>query len=202
MPFLAPLTRALNRGLAASTPARERLSRLAGRSLAVVVLGAGERRLLRVRIEAGSDALVLASDDEPATASISGTPGALSRMLAGGAAKSPATTGVRIEGDAEVAQHFEQLLRHARPDLGAELARIVGETPAHLAMSAFAQLARGVTLTARSLARSTAEYLTEERRDVVASGELDLFSRSVDTLRDDVARFEARLARLERGPAS
>jgi len=198
--LLMPLERLLNRGLQASTPARERLPRLLGRSLAVVLHGAGAASLLRIRLVAEADTLRLTADEEPATASISGTPGALARLLAGGEQKSAATPGVRIEGDAEVAQHFEQLLRHARPDFGAELARHVGETPAHVALSMLTRLSRGAAHTARSLARSTAEYLTEERRDVVSAGELEVYSRSVDTLRDDVARLEARLARLEKAP--
>jgi ubiquinone biosynthesis accessory factor UbiJ len=196
--LLVPLERLLNRGLQASTPARERLPRLLGRSLAIVLHGADAAPLLRIRLTAQTDALTLTADDEPASASISGTPGTLARLLAGGETKSAATSGLRIEGEAEVAQHFEQLLRHARPDLGAELARLVGDTPAEVALSLFTRLARGATHTARSLARSTAEYLTEERRDVVSAGELEVYFRSVDTLRDDLARFEARLARLEK----
>ena len=47
---------------------------------------------------------------------------------------------VRIEGDAETAQAFRELLSHAHPDLEAEVARHMGEGPAHHAL----RLARGV----------------------------------------------------------
>jgi len=59
---------------------------------------------------------------------------------------------------------------------------------------------------ARSLggdfARSAAEYVTEESRDVVARAELDAFLDDVDTLRDDVDRLAARVSRLAGGGAA
>ena len=48
----------------------------------------------------------------------------------------------------------------------------------------------------REFAETTAEYLTEESRDVVPRAELDAFHDAVDTLRDDAARLSARVARL------
>ena len=45
----------------------------------------------------------------------------------------------------------------------------------------------------------TAEYLTEESRDLVPREELAAFHDDVDALRDDVARLAARIARLPAG---
>ena len=50
----------------------------------------------------------------------------------------------------------------------------------------------------RNLAETTAEYLTEESRDVVPRAELDAFHDDVDALRDDVERIAAKIARLRR----
>src|SRR5207342_482323 len=47
-----------------------------------------------------------------------------------------------------------------------------------------------------SFATSAAEYVTEESRDVVGRDELNAFHDDVDTLRDDVERIAARVARL------
>ena len=43
-----------------------------------------------------------------------------------------------------------------------------------------------------------AEYLTEESRDLPARPEVELLLEGIDRLREDVDRFEARLALLER----
>jgi ubiquinone biosynthesis protein UbiJ len=44
-----------------------------------------------------------------------------------------------------------------------------------------------------NVARSFAEYWTEERPLIVPARELDEFNRAVDTLRDDLARLEKRV---------
>ena len=47
-----------------------------------------------------------------------------------------------------------------------------------------------------SLGRSLAEYLTEERRDLVAAAEIEEFNRDVDALAVAVDRCEARIRLL------
>ena len=50
---------------------------------------------------------------------------------------------------------------------------------------------------------NTAEYLREETYDLARKSDAEDWSSEVETLRDDVARLEARLKRLERsGDAS
>ena len=103
---------------------------------------------------------------------------------------------MRIEGDAEIAQAFRDLLEQTRPDLEEELSQIVGDVAARRV----ANLAREVLAFGRratdSLATSAAEYLQEEGRDVPARIEVEEFLRDVDQLRDDVERLEARITRL------
>jgi ubiquinone biosynthesis protein UbiJ len=52
-----------------------------------------------------------------------------------------------------------------------------------------------------SFAGSVAEYLQEEGRDLPTRTEVEEFLSAVDRLRDDAERLEARLVRLETGPA-
>ena len=54
-----------------------------------------------------------------------------------------------------------------------------------------------------TLARNTAEYLTEESRDLPARVEVEEFLEDVDRLREAVDRLESRVAALARpqGPA-
>ena len=55
---------------------------------------------------------------------------------------------------------------------------------------------------AGNLARDSADYLVEERREVVGRAELEAFHDDVDALRDRVERLAARVARLDRGDAA
>jgi len=102
-----------------------------------------------------------------------------------------------IEGDAEVAQKFRELLAQAQPDFEEELSRVIGDVAARQV----ANFARGFLDWGRkaggSLATNVAEYLQEEGRDLPTRTETEEFLAGVDRLRDDAERLEARLARLE-----
>ena len=96
-----------------------------------------------------------------------------------------------------LAQQFQKLLRFGRPDLEEELSGVIGDVAAH----GIGRFVRGIEEWGRE-ARSTmrqnvSEYLQEESRTVPGRHEVDGFRESVNTLRDDVARFEARLRKLE-----
>ena len=49
---------------------------------------------------------------------------------------------------------------------------------------------------ASALVRDTADYLVEERRDLIAKPEMEQFLDEVDELRERADRFEARFRRL------
>jgi ubiquinone biosynthesis accessory factor UbiJ len=195
-PLLKPFATLVNRNLRAATPARELLATLAGRSFAIQVETPLGGRLLRLRLTAAADGLAVDSGDEPADASVTGSPLGLVALLAGRSDGRYTAAGVAIAGDAEIAAAFEKLLRYARPDLEEELARLVGDVPAHYASRA----ARGIRdwgrRAADSLARNAAEYLTEEGRDLVPRAELEAFHSAGDRIREDVDRAAARLALL------
>ena len=103
---------------------------------------------------------------------------------------------VHIEGDAEAAQAFRDLLKAAQPDLEEELARVVGDVAAHQMSNA----ARGALQFGRRMvdtfAQNLSEFLQEESRDVVTRIEVDEFVTAVDKLREAVDRAEARLNNL------
>ena len=197
--LLASFEALLNRTTQASTPARRQLDRLEGRAFAVRINGPDLRLVLR----AEQGALRLLSDDSVVDTTVSGTPFALLAMLAPRANLRLRSSGVRIEGDAEIAQAFRDLLQHARPDLEAEVARYLGDAPAHHAL----RFARGLWDFGRrvsgSFAANTAEYLTEAAAYLPPRAQAEGFMDEVDRLRDDVDRFEARLRILEsRGDAT
>jgi len=196
-PLLAPFESLLNRNIAASTPARAILKTLAGRAFAIEVGTPLGGRLVRLRLLAGEAGLSVATGDEPADASVSGTPLALASLLGSRTPGTIRAAGVTIGGDAEIAQSFEKLLGYARPDLEEEIARLAGDVPAHYLAGA----ARGAVDFARrardSFARNLGEYLTEESRDLLPAAELEVFLGEVDRIREDVDRAESRLALLE-----
>jgi ubiquinone biosynthesis protein UbiJ len=192
--WLASAEAAFNRNIAVSTQAAALTKRLEGTSLQVEVDGI--TRVLALCCD-GRLAL-LAGDDTPADAVISGSAPALLQMLrGGGAASAQVKSSVQIRGDAEIANLYRELFTAARPDLEEELSRWVGDLPArHLS-----QLAKSVRTWARRARRTAgeniAEYLQEEGRDLVTRTEMEEFLRGVDTVRDSVERIEARLKGLE-----
>jgi ubiquinone biosynthesis protein UbiJ len=196
---LAPLESLLNRNIAASATARSLCQRLDAKVMALHVEGTP----FSIYFKSQGDRMSLTTTHEgTANATLAGTP--LSFLRLAGPTPEAAFRGgnVHIEGDAEVAQTFSELLRHARPDFEEELSRVIGDVAAHqvgnLARSAIGFARRA----ADTLALNVSEYLQEEGRDVPSRTEADEFIAGVDTLRDDVDRFEARLALIERRPKS
>lgn len=186
------LERALNEALEDSPRARDLVGHLEGRTCRVELreLEAGfllEPAAGRVRVGA--------ADETPADVTISGT---LPALLRANFDREGLPEGVRVSGDAALAQRFQQLLAEAEFDWEARLARVLGDAPAHQ----LARAGRGLYGWAReavaALGDSLAEYLREESALLPRRAEVEAFLREVDVLRDDVARLEARLARLER----
>lgn len=197
--LLAPLETLLNRNIAASGAARAICKRLTGKTLAVQLLAAPDHPLFDIYFTSDGERVTMSTQPQAeSSAKLSGTPLAFFRMLG----PQPETTlrsgGVRIEGDAEIAQAFRDLLKAAQPDFEEELARVVGDIPAHQLVN----LARGAAAFGKRLANAFAqnlsEYLQEESRDLATRIEVDEFITAVDRLREDVDRAEARLVLLER----
>jgi ubiquinone biosynthesis protein UbiJ len=188
----------LNRNVADSRRAQALARQLDGRVMSLVVEGTPLALFLRAE---GGRLAVAPRHDGVADASLSGTPIALLSLAGPRAEGALRGGGVRIEGDAEVAQRFRELLAEAQPDFEEELSRVVGDVAARQV----ANFARGLLDWGRrasgSFAGSVAEYLQEEGRDLPTRTEVEEFLSAVDRLRDDAERLEARLARLEAGPA-
>jgi len=191
---LGPLESVLNRNIADSSTARALCRRLQGKVLSVrfsnVPFGISFR-------SDGERMSLDTSAPDMANATLTGTPFSLMQLASPKPEAALRSGAVHIEGDAEVAQTFSELLKHARPDLEEELSRVIGDVAAHqvgnVARSALSFGKRA----ADTFALNVAEYLTEEGRDLPTRVEADEFIAGVDKLRDDVERLEARLARLE-----
>jgi len=186
----------LNRNLPRSPRAVALCAALSGKRMRV------EARALNwvLVIESQNTSVKLTKGDArepPADAEISGTLLNLA-ALAGSYPEEVIQRGdVSIRGDAEVAQQFRELAMLLKPDVEEELARIIGDTPAHQALR-LVRMATGFGRRAASTGvRNVAEYLAHERRDLVPRAEAEDFYRGVERLREDLDRLEARAHLLD-----
>lgn len=192
---LAPFETLLNRNIAASAAARALCQRLEGKVLALHVQGLP----LSIYCRSLGERMELATSHEGTPdATLKGTPFAFMRLV--GPQPEAAIRGgsVHIEGDAEVAQTFSELIKHARPDLEEELSHLIGDVAAHQVGTAARSMLGFAQRAASTFAQNLSEYLQEEGRDVPSRTEAEEFIADVDKLRDDVERLEAKIAALER----
>jgi len=196
--MFSQLAAILNRNVAQSSRARTAAERLEGRVLSLALEGTPLTLFFRV---AEARISIDTRHEGLADASLSGTPLSLLSMVGPGAEERLRGSGIRIAGDAEVAQRFRELLQYAQPDFEEELSRVIGDVAARQV----ANIARGFFAWGRkaadSLSMNVAEYLQEEGRDVPTRVELDEFLEAVDQLRDATDRLEARLESLRTGSA-
>ncbi len=191
--LLRPLVALINRQIHATTPAREICSEIAGNVVAVRVNDSSLATYFH--IEADGITMTGRYTAEPQVV-ISGSLLSLAKLATPGAAEAIRDGSVELHGDARVAQSFQQLLRYARPDIEEELSNLIGDAAAN-SIGNFARRARDWGQNARqTMQQNISEYLLEESRAVPSKAEVEAFRDDVNTLRDDVARFEARLNKL------
>lgn len=188
-----PALALVNHLLASASWARDRLLGFAGKT-ARVQFGSGGSRTFSVRI---SDTGLLegAEADSPATVSIAFPDDALARALNGSASLVSAAT---ISGAADLAETLGFVFRNLRWDIEHDLSQLFGDVLARRGLQFAKQLARWQLLGARKLAQAVAEYLAEDDAAIARRRDVEIFCSQVDALRDDFARLEKRVERLER----
>jgi ubiquinone biosynthesis protein UbiJ len=100
-------------------------------------------------------------------------------------------------GDAALLATLDKVFRHLDWDIEADLAPLVGDIAAHRLTQTARETVATLSQASQSLQTSVAEYWIEEIEQLARRVDVERFNREVDTLVDDVARLEARLARLE-----
>ncbi|GAB3736473.1 SCP2 sterol-binding domain-containing protein [Luteimonas pelagia] len=191
------LEAALNRALALDPDTRDGLAPLDGRSVDVHM--ASPPLALRLRV-AGERLEVGPVDAETPDLDIRSTLAGLVSQLPFFRRDDTAPVGrVRLSGDADLARRLQRLASGFDPDWQLPFVAVFGEIAGVQVADAFASMLRRARDDATALAETTAEYLTEESRDLVPRAELDAFLDDVDLLRDDAERLAARVARLSRG---
>jgi ubiquinone biosynthesis protein UbiJ len=104
---------------------------------------------------------------------------------------------VRIEGDAELAQLLGQLVREVRWDAEDDLARVTGGIAAHRMMQGAKSFHAYALDASQRLKETVSAFLLDEDPTLVRRVMAEQFARDVSVLRDDCARLEKRLERLE-----
>lgn len=141
-------------------------------------------------------ALEAADHGRPADVTITVPLSALPAFASGGQAT--VMKHVRMDGDAEFAATIAKLAEHLRWDAEEDLARLIGDAPAHRIASA----ARGVAGYARRAGLgwvgALAEYLLDEDPQLVRRTHGEQFTDELARTRDMLARIEKRIERAER----
>ena len=100
-------------------------------------------------------------------------------------------------GDAALLQTLDKLFREVRWDIEAELAPVLGDIVAHRVATTTQQAAHSLRQAGHAIQSSLSEYVVEETALLARKHDVARLAREIDTLVDDVARFEARLTRVE-----
>ena len=191
------LESALNHALSLDAETRDALGALDGRAIGIEFKGTG----LAMRLAVDGQRLVVG----PAFAGdsqlrVKATPASLlglafARLRGDGETAIPPGQ-VEIAGDAELARRLERLATRFEPDIDEVFARAFGDVIGFQVARGFRRAIGLARRSASALVRDTADYLVEERRDLIAKPEMEQFLDEVDELRERADRFEARFRRL------
>ena len=192
--ILRPVATLINRQIKATTPAREICEDIEGSVVAIRVRDSALATYFH--IHADHISLTGQFSDEPDVV-ITGSLLSLGKLATPSATEAIRDGSVELHGDARVVQSFQRLLQYGKPDLEEELSNIIGDS-ATQQLSEFGKRLMGWGEQAGATIRqNVSEYLQEENKAVPSRFELEEFRSAVSSIRDDVARFEARLRKFE-----
>ncbi|NML25250.1 ubiquinone biosynthesis accessory factor UbiJ [Zoogloea dura] len=184
----SPVINGLNHLLQDAPWARERLMPFAGRSACVV--------LKPVEISLGIDAagyFTESATDDP-DVSLELPIGSLPKLVGGADAL---MSDIRISGNADLADALGFVLRKLRWDGEEALSRLTGDIVAHRAVATARNVIGWQRQTARNVIDNLAEYFSEEQPVLVKKTLLEDLGGEAAALRDDIARLDKRLKKLE-----
>lgn len=148
---------------------------------------------MRLGISETGEAIAASADSSP-DVSIRMTPALMLRLAARDAT---AWHDIAVEGDPQLAAALNHIARHLRWDVEEDLSRVFGDIAAHRMVGTGRKLDNWGRQGADNLARSFAEYWTEEQPLLARRADIEQFNREVDALRDDVAGVEKRIEARE-----
>lgn len=105
----------------------------------------------------------------------------------------------RIQGDMDFAQTVSSVIMDLHWDAEHDLSRIVGDAQAVWIMNSLSAVGVSLKDLLARFKSSVREYAVFEKGMTPSSDEFDEFRNGVSGLRDDLARLEKRLVRMEKG---
>ncbi|MES2998582.1 MAG: SCP2 sterol-binding domain-containing protein [Pseudomonadota bacterium] len=106
---------------------------------------------------------------------------------------------IQVSGDMEFAKQFKDFFANIEIDWEEQLSRVVGDTIAYPLMQFLKLMSQWARQSVVNLSQNITDYVQAEIDCLVPEEELQIFFSDVDDLRDDVARLQARIERLQRG---
>ena len=186
----------VNRYLAMDPEALEKLAAFSGKVIKLEV--SDIKKDLYILPDASGVQILLACDEAPDTI-IKGSSVSLFKMgLLSDVSAMFLKGEVEISGDTRLGHQFKSIFSQMDIDWSEPLAKLVGDGLAYQLQQSGKKLGQWGKDTVGSVSSSVSEYLQEESRDVVTDTELEMFNESVDRLRDDVDRLQAKIQNLSR----
>ena len=142
--------------------------------------------------------------EEPATTVLRGSLINLLLLLFSDSLFEPSTnlsgTGVTLEGNPQLLVRLKNLARQSDFDWEAPICEAFGDLLGPLIAQGLKTVSHKMHTASQMCPMYIAEYLTEELQAVVSRHELEDFYQSVDQLRADTDRLEARINKLQNSP--
>lgn len=136
--------------------------------------------------------------DAEADTSLQGTTLSFINMSLGDATEIFFKGSVRIKGDIDLGQRFKRIIDQLDLDWEEWLSQYSGDIIAYKAGNFIDNISSWHQSALKTLELDMKEYLQDESRLNPQFRELEKFSQDISLLRDDVARIEARLLRLQK----
>jgi ubiquinone biosynthesis protein UbiJ len=192
--MLLPLELAINSVLALHAGSRQRMGKLAGNTLAVVV----KQPEFTLYLSVDAQKLRLSSRHEgPVTTTLLGSASALAGLLL---KREPLTNlqGMELElrGDTGFAQSLQNLLLDLHIDWEYQLSRVLGDVPVQMLATGVHKSQAWLQKTAQRISQDVSNFLQDESGVLPAAAELEAFYSDVQVLVLRLDRLEARLQNL------
>lgn len=193
---LAAAETALNKALALDPFTARRLTELAGRVIAIHT----ESPDLDLFLLPDSHGVMLMGHYEGrADLRLSGSLAAFAQLASQNQQQPQGIpAGIHVEGNANLASQLQSIAAGLDLDWEEQLSHLTGDAIAHQTGRLLRGGAAYLSQTAGTLGMNLEEFLKEEARLLPQRFEVDEWVAGVDELRDDAARLEARIQRIER----
>ena len=115
-----------------------------------------------------------------------------------GTIKDRAMRAVKITGDAQLAQLIAKLSNQLRWEYEEDLAKMIGDAPAHFVCKQAKRFAQATEKAILDLQGNMVEYLSEEKKVLLHQREFVSHKMQIQAVRDAVERLEKRISFLQK----